>query len=188
MNHADRQPKQQQKYQRRHRRAGPGWRTMLWRGARKRCPACGQNRLFHRWFTISDRCPRCGLKFERIEGHWIGAIGMNTIVTFGFLLIALVITMIIVVGSDVPRWWIAGGGVVFALLVPPFIDPFTRTFWTAIDIGMRPLEAHEVDWTIVAPEVLGNTSPRSDLPSSKNQSRDLPPEAERQDPTTQEDS
>ncbi|NNF54744.1 MAG: DUF983 domain-containing protein [Acidimicrobiales bacterium] len=188
MKHAEWQPQPHQGRQPRHRRAGPGWRTMLWRGVRKRCPACGQNRLFHRWFTISERCPRCGLKFERIEGHWIGAIGMNTIITFGFLLIALAITMIIVVGTDVPRWRIAAGGVMLALIIPPLIDPFTRTLWTAIDVGMRPLEAHEVDWTIVAPGVLGNSSAPPDLPSRQNQSRNAPPEFERQDPPTREDS
>ncbi len=188
MTHGDRQPKPHQNPQPRHRRAGPGWLTMLWRGARKRCPACGQNRLFHRWFTISERCPRCGLKFERIEGHWIGAIGMNTIITFGFLLVVLAITMIIVVGSDVPRWWIATGGVAFALVIPPSIDPFTRTLWTAIDIGMRPLEAHEVDWTIVAPGVLGNTSTGSDLPFPPDKDRDVPTESEHRDSTTHEDS
>lgn len=188
MRHADQQPKPHQTLRTRHRRAGPGWRTMLWRGSRKRCPACGQNRLFRRWFTISERCPRCGLKFERIEGHWIGAIGMNTILTFGTLLVLLAVVMVIVVGSDVPRWWIAGGGVVLALAIPPTIDPFTRTLWTAIDIGMRPLEAHEVDWTIVAPETVGNTSARPGLPFPQDQKMDNFRDSEPEDPTAPEDS
>ena len=55
----------------------------------RRCPVCGQGHLFRRWFTMIDRCPRCGLRFERIEGHWTGDLGINTIVSFGALLLTL---------------------------------------------------------------------------------------------------
>jgi hypothetical protein len=110
--------------------------------------------LFRRWFTISERCPRCGLKFERIEGHWIGAIGINTVVTFAVILGLLIASLIAFVDSDVPRWYIALGLMMVAASIPPLLDPFTRTFWTAIDIAMRPLEAFEVDWRIVDPAAL----------------------------------
>lgn len=64
---------------------------LLGRGLRRRCPLCGGGGLFRRWFTMVERCPRCGLNLERIEGHWIGALGMNTIVTFGAVLVAVVV-------------------------------------------------------------------------------------------------
>ncbi len=157
--HADWQPKPNPLRQPRHRRLGPSIpRSLLW-GLRKQCPACGQGRLFRRWFKIADRCPRCGLKFERIEGHWIGAIGLNTVATFALILLLLSGALIVFIDTDVPRWSIALGLVVFAVSIPPLIDPFTRTFWTAIDVAMRPLEAFEVDWRVVDPEALVDMPP-----------------------------
>jgi uncharacterized protein (DUF983 family) len=38
------------------------------RGLLKRCPKCGEAKIFRRWFTLVARCPRCGLVFEREEG------------------------------------------------------------------------------------------------------------------------
>jgi uncharacterized protein (DUF983 family) len=32
----------------------------LWRGARERCPDCGQGSIFYRYLKVSPACPRCG--------------------------------------------------------------------------------------------------------------------------------
>src|SRR3954468_24212188 len=42
--------------------------TALGRGLRKRCPHCGEGRLFAGWSRHLDRCARCGLVFERNPG------------------------------------------------------------------------------------------------------------------------
>ena len=42
-------------------------------------------RLFTSWFRIRDRCPRCGLRLEREEGGFLGAMTMNYIVHGGRL-------------------------------------------------------------------------------------------------------
>src|SRR4051812_8759563 len=57
----------------------------------RHCPVCGQGHLFRRWFTMTERCPGCGLHFERERGQWTGHIGLNIIVTFGALLVTLVV-------------------------------------------------------------------------------------------------
>jgi hypothetical protein len=93
---------------------------------------------------IAD-CPRCGLHFERIEGHWIGAIGINTILSFGALLVATA-TGLIVTFPDFPVGTLVTINLLVAVTVPVLIQPLSRTLWTAIDLAMRPLEAHEVDW------------------------------------------
>lgn len=112
------------------------------------CPACGQRGLFHRWFSMAEDCPRCGLHFERIEGHWIGAIGINTIVSFAVLGIVVIVGLIATYpdGSTLRLILIA---VATALLGPTLFYPMSKTLWTAIDIAMRPLEAHEVSWVEV---------------------------------------
>src|SRR4026208_1926427 len=41
--------------------------TALRRGLRKRCPHCGEGRLFTRW-SFLERCSSCGLVFARNPG------------------------------------------------------------------------------------------------------------------------
>lgn len=97
---------------------------------------------------MAERCHRCRFIFERIEGHWLGAIGINTIVTFGALA-TWVIGALVVTAPDPPTLALTLGNIAVAGLVPLVFYPFSRTLWTAVDVAMRPLEAHEVDWTKV---------------------------------------
>jgi uncharacterized protein (DUF983 family) len=124
------------------RRTPSTWRV-LGRGMARRCPRCGAGELFRRWFTMLERCPRCGLRFERIEGHWLGAIALNLIVTelvFG----------VILVGGAVATWpdppWvaIAAAGISANIAVPLAYYPFSKTTWTAVDLLMRPMELREI--------------------------------------------
>jgi hypothetical protein len=93
-----------------------------------------------------DRCPRCGLLFERIEGHWLGAVGINTIVSLGAVLVALVVGLIATF-PELPLLPLIAANVTVAVVAPILFHPVSRTLWTAVDIAMRPLEPHEVDWT-----------------------------------------
>ena len=124
----------------------PSVLRMLWRGVTKRCPACGQNKLFRRWFTMVDLCPRCGLLFERIEGHWLGSIGVNIVVSLGALL-AFLVAGLILTFPDFPIMTLTIINAAVAIVVPLAFHPVSRTLWTAIDVAMRPLEPFEVDWT-----------------------------------------
>lgn len=124
----------------------PATGTLLWRGFTMRCPACGSRGLFRRWFTMADDCPRCGLHFERIEGHWIGALGINTVVSFGAILITMMVGLIATI-PDIPVVPLVLVNVAVAVIVPVAFYPVSRTLWTAIDIAMRPLEPFEIDWT-----------------------------------------
>jgi uncharacterized protein (DUF983 family) len=40
----------------------------LWRGLRRRCPHCGEGRLFSGWSHHLERCSICGLVYERNPG------------------------------------------------------------------------------------------------------------------------
>jgi uncharacterized protein (DUF983 family) len=115
---------------------------LVWRGATLACAACGQRGLFTRWVHLAETCPRCGLLFERIEGHWVGAVGINTIVSFGMLLVAMVGTFIAFY-PELPLLPVLGIPVAVGLLAPIVLYPFSKTSWTAIDIAMRPLEPGE---------------------------------------------
>ncbi len=112
---------------------------LLRRGLARRCPLCGGGGLFRRWFTMVDRCPRCGFRLERIEGHWIGALGMNTIVTLVAVLVAVVVGFLLTYpdGSIAVALAVIVGT---AILVPLAFFPVSKTLWSAIDLAMRPLE------------------------------------------------
>ncbi|MCH1513269.1 MAG: DUF983 domain-containing protein [Acidimicrobiales bacterium] len=122
---------------------------LLWRGATKACPLCGRRKLFKKWFHMLDHCPRCGLCFERVEGHWIGAIGINTIVSLAILALGLAIFFFVTypnIPTGIWVFWFAGSYGV----VPILFYPYSKTLWTAIDILMRPLEQGEFheDWEL----------------------------------------
>lgn len=125
------------------RSAMPSTTTMLLRAFSKHCPVCGQGHLFRRWFTLIERCPRCGLRFERIEGHWTGDLGINTIVSFGALLVTLFVG-IFATYPDIPAGPLLVAAIGVAAIVPIVFFPFSKTIWLALDLMMRPLEPGEV--------------------------------------------
>jgi uncharacterized protein (DUF983 family) len=111
---------------------------LLARGLALHCPVCGGGRLFRRWFIMRERCPRCGFRLERIEGHWLGALGINTIVTFGAVLTAVVAGFLATYpGPAAPA---IAAVVATAIIVPLAFFPVSKTLWSAIDLAMRPLE------------------------------------------------
>ncbi|MDH4278965.1 MAG: DUF983 domain-containing protein [Acidimicrobiia bacterium] len=126
----------------------PSTASLLRRGLTGLCPACGAGGQ-HRWLVrIRPTCKRCGLRFERIEGHFIGAVGMNTIMSLGTLLITLVVSLVVTF-PEFPVVKLVVINVAVATLAPILFFPLSRMLWTAIDIAMRPLEPDEVDWTVV---------------------------------------
>lgn len=126
---------------------------MLARGLFQRCPACGGGGIFHRWFDMDDRCPTCTLLFERVEGHWIGSLGLNTTVVLGLMLVVLLAGALIGY-PDPPIRALLVSEIAMALAGPLLFFPSSRTLWTAIDLLMRPLASGEIDprYVIVDPD------------------------------------
>lgn len=116
---------------------------MFVRGVLKHCPVCGKGRLFRWWFAMRERCPRCGLRFQRIEGHWTGDLGINVIISFGTLLVTLFVAF--AVSYPNPGAWMFPLVVGVAVVMPILAYPFSKTIWLAIDLMMRPLEPGELD-------------------------------------------
>src|SRR5437764_1182256 len=115
---------------------------MLWRAVRKKCPVCGGGGLFTRWFTMKDVCPTCGFRFEREEGFFLGAFVINIAVTEAAMFVALIAGVGLTL-PDPPTLLLVVLGLVSAVLVPLFTYPFSKTVWSAFDLGMHPLDAWE---------------------------------------------
>jgi uncharacterized protein (DUF983 family) len=120
----------------------PGIPVMLGRAAMKRCPRCGAGHVFHSWWKMKERCPGCDLHFEGRpeEGHFLGAIMINTGLTATILLLGIWLYVIVLAVSDGDGpsvWFVVGSSAVLAVLLPALFYPFTKTIWVAAEIAMN---------------------------------------------------
>jgi len=120
---------------------------LLLRGAIGRCPVCGRGGQFRRWFHMRERCHNCDLLYERVEGHWIGYIGVNTVIVMGLMLVVLATVAFTTAATegDLPSGQLMAALVAIAVVGPLLFFPPSRMLWTAMDLLMRPLKPGEVD-------------------------------------------
>jgi uncharacterized protein (DUF983 family) len=89
----------------------------LRRGISKRCPHCGEGRLFSSWAHHIERCPVCGLVYERNPGDtWA-----FTIVGDRLPIAAIIVLIYFGIGRTHPLFgWIAVGvlGVLVIVTAP----------------------------------------------------------------------
>lgn len=100
---------------------------------------CG-GRVFESWFRPAPRCHRCGFPTTRVSDQWIGAYGMNIIVSF-VLLVATIAVGFAVTYPDPPVGVLLAVCVGIAIVAPILLQPISRSLWAAIDVAMRPPEA-----------------------------------------------
>lgn len=117
---------------------------MLFRGFTGRCAVCGVNRLTTKWLTLESRCPRCDLPLDRREGEFIGAVGMNTIVTFGSILITVLVGAALT-APEIPVGRLSVITVLVGLGMSVLFFPISKTLWSAIDVMTDPPRPGEVD-------------------------------------------
>jgi uncharacterized protein (DUF983 family) len=126
---------------------------VLWRGLRRRCPLCGGGSCFRTFFRVKDRCPRCNFPINREEGHWIGAIGINTIVSFGLLLLTFVVVFALT-WDDRSAPLAFGAAFAVAAITPIVFFGPSQTLWSGIYLLMKPLEPRDdVDPRWIPPPV-----------------------------------
>jgi uncharacterized protein (DUF983 family) len=68
----------------------PPLKTLLARGARKRCPQCGEGLLFKRLNIMHERCAVCGLQYLEDQGDLFGYLFVLDRVLFVVPLIGMV--------------------------------------------------------------------------------------------------
>lgn len=107
------------------------------RGLRLRCPNCGQGHLMRTWTQVREKCPVCGIQFQREHEDFIGAYLVNLIIA-ELLVVAAVVAVILVTWPAVPwdsmLWWLLPP----VVLMPLITYPFSRALWLAIDLAYRP--------------------------------------------------
>lgn len=124
---------------------------ILARGLTHRCPNCGRRSLFvpKAVFRLATACRFCGLRFERDEGGFLGAMSLNYGVTVvGFLLPVLWLYLAGGIGGKTA----AGLAGVGAVLVPVCFYRSSRSWWLMnyyavvphhLPVNQRPLADDE---------------------------------------------
>ncbi|MFP5489256.1 MAG: DUF983 domain-containing protein [Acidimicrobiia bacterium] len=116
---------------------------LLARGFTRRCAWCGDRTAYFRgWFERQERCHACGHAYRRGDDAFeLGAITANIILTFGTILIVILV-LVAVTAPDVPTLAIVLVTGAFALVGPALFYPLSFTLWQAVDLWMRrPTEA-----------------------------------------------
>ncbi|MGH8959113.1 MAG: DUF983 domain-containing protein [Acidimicrobiia bacterium] len=122
----------------------PPLRIHLGRALRRRCPHCGEGGAFIGWWKMREHCPKCGHRFEREPGYWVGAVIFNTALAivsiFGTIALVMALTW-----PDVPWTGLTVAAIAVSLVIPTIGYPFARTFWMAYDLYVHPLEESEIE-------------------------------------------
>ena len=109
-----------------------------WQAIRKSlCPHCFRGHIFRTWIAVYERCPACGIRFQREPGYFVGAmyISYGLSLPLGFLLLAF-----FWVGLDWP--FHLAGGTAFLLYLPlvPFLVRYSRVLWLHLDRSVDPYD------------------------------------------------
>lgn len=100
---------------------------------------CGHPGIFDGWFALRDRCPTCNYPTTRVDDQWIGALGINIMVTFT-LLVLVIAAGFTLTYPDPPVLTLTIVTVVAAVAIPIAFSPVSRSLWSGIDLAMRPPE------------------------------------------------
>ena len=118
----------------------PGfWRAvgLVMRGLRLQCPRCGNRTLFRNWVAMHEQCAVCGLRFEREQGYFLGAMYVNYAFTVAIVLsgyFALEWWTELPVGYHLLLWGIVSG------LCPLLLFRHARAVWLSFDYIFNPAD------------------------------------------------
>ncbi len=104
--------------------------TLLWRGLRLRCPACGKGSMFRNWISMYDPCEVCGRKFDRSPGYLLGSIYFNYGAT-ALLVVIIYFSLFLTEAMTNRQLLYALTG--FTLLFPFWFFRYARGLWIAFD-------------------------------------------------------
>ncbi|MCS6800432.1 MAG: DUF983 domain-containing protein [Chloroflexota bacterium] len=129
------------------------------RAALLRCPNCGRAPLFRSWFGARDHCTGCGLRFEREEGFHTGGMALN-LVASELVFVAVLVGLVVATWPNPPWDLLRWGALLLMVAFPLFFYPFSKAFWLALDLAIRPIEPIEIvpldDWGLA-----GNSNARA---------------------------
>lgn len=107
---------------------------MLLRGLLRRCPRCGEGRLFRGWMKLRERCPECGLRYLLNQGDpWAFILSLDR----AFLIVIIAIAYFKFWPRTLPPLLVLFGGIIVLFIattpnrygVCVALDYWTRARW-----------------------------------------------------------
>jgi uncharacterized protein (DUF983 family) len=108
---------------------------LVFRGARLRCPRCGEGRLYASYTRMNPQCGRCGFPFRREDGFYLGAIYFNYGLTA--LILTVAYPLLVLSGALTPGLALAAG-MLFAIAFPLLFFRYARSLWLGFDEFVDP--------------------------------------------------
>lgn len=106
---------------------------------RQRCPRCREGKIFATWLRMHPVCPQCGLKFDREQGYFLGAL------YFSYPLSVMLIGLGLWLGVLLcPEWRLEK--TLFLIALPaylpcvPLIFRYGRVLWIYLDRWITPAD------------------------------------------------
>lgn len=93
---------------------------------------------------MREHCTRCGLRFEREPGYWVGAVTINTAVIFATFLLVFG-GMVLVTYPNVPWGLVLGVTAVANITIPIVFYPVSKSVWLGMELSWHPLEDEEIE-------------------------------------------
>lgn len=100
----------------------------------RRCPRCLEGSIYEGRFRPREKCPDCGLVFEREPGYFLGSFyisyGLGAIVGFPAILVVLY--------ADLSFWWLFPLVGLWVGVLSPLVVTYARTLWYHLDQQADP--------------------------------------------------
>lgn len=111
----------------------PGWLAAVVRGL---CPRCRGGAVFRGRIAMNVQCPSCGLKFEREQGYFLGAMYISY--TFAIVLITLLFWSVSLVAPQASFEAALMAATVVFLPFVPAVFRYSRILWMYFDRMIDP--------------------------------------------------
>jgi len=110
------------------------------------CPRCRLGRIFRKsvWLCprLNERCPACGLKFEREDGYFLGAMYIG----YGLGIAAIsVLSVLVWEVTKLPLLKSVVWGIILFLPLAPVLTWMARVLWIWMDQAIDPDVSPDVD-------------------------------------------
>jgi uncharacterized protein (DUF983 family) len=105
---------------------------------RQRCPHCCEGRIFASAVRMNNTCPTCGLKFQREEGYFLGAMYISYGLSSLFLILGMLVVHLLLPDLDL------GLAILIAIVAylpfVPVVFRYSRVIWIWFDRWVWPEE------------------------------------------------
>ena len=118
-------------------RGGRRLMVLLGRALTRRCPYSGARGVYRNWWSLRERCPQCGVLFEREEGYLVGVYAVNLI---GAEFLGFGIVLALLLASDLSTLAIQIAAIALGIALPVIGYPFAAALWITIDLMLDPPE------------------------------------------------